>query len=87
MLTRLYATTRILVYTRQLDLVCLIWSVCALPILTGSCAHRAKLDGAFGQDPTRLTIAYHTAHARSIGFWFGRGGLYQLLPYITMPPI
>ena len=86
MLTRLYATTRILVYTVHFYLVCLVWCVSALPILTGSHAHYANGLGAYGLDPMRLTNPYQLPHARAIGFWFGPGGPYQVLPYVTMPP-
>ena len=66
--------------------VCLVWSVCALPILTGSRAQCANGLGASGLVSRPLTNPYQLPHARAIGFWFGQGGLYQLLPYITMPP-
>ena len=56
-----------------------------LPMLTGSHAHCAKLDGVFGLVARPLTIAYHRAHALWVGFWSGGAGPYQSLPYITMP--
>ena len=68
-------------------LASILYSVCALPILTGSCAHRANGLGAYGLVSRPLTNPYQPPHARAIGFWSGRHGPYQVLPSITMPPI
>jgi len=91
MLTRLYATTRILPYSsrgvRTLSNYSGRFGRCVhYQSLPEWCAHRANELGALGKVPVRLTNPYQLPHARAIGFWFGQGGLYQLLPYITMPP-